>query len=78
MSPETLAKALKIRTFISRKVDVIKAESTEKSSFDGSQISRKSILKLNVSFWIWLRALIFPLTNRLVRALPHPELGEGN
>lgn len=43
---------LKIRTFISKKVDVIKAESKEKSPFDGSQINSKDVFKLNVSFWI--------------------------
>lgn len=52
VAPEIIAKMLKIRAFISRKVDVIKAESKVKSPFDGSQISIKGISKLNVSFWI--------------------------
>lgn len=52
VASEIIAKMLKIRTFISRKVDVIKAERKEKSPFDGLQISSKGILKLNVSFWI--------------------------
>lgn len=33
VAPEIIVRMLKIRTFISRKVDVIKAESKEKSPF---------------------------------------------
>lgn len=55
VAPGIIVKMLKIRTFTSRKVDVIKAESKEKSPFDGPQISSKGILKLNVSFWIQLQ-----------------------
>lgn len=52
VAPDIIVKMLKMRTFISRKVNVIKAECKEKSPFDGSQISSKGVLKLNVSFWI--------------------------
>lgn len=44
-NPETTAAMLKIRAFVPRKVDVIKAGSQEKSPFDKSQISSKGILK---------------------------------
>lgn len=60
MAPEIIAKMLKIRAFISRKVDAIKAESKEKSSFDGSQLSSKGILKLNVSFGFSYKRPLLP------------------
>lgn len=75
---EITAEMLKIRAFISRKVDVIKAGSKEKSPSHKSQISGKGVLKLNVSFWIRLQGTSACHSLQVGAGLAHQDLRSSN
>lgn len=54
VAPEIIAKMLKIRTFISRKVDVIKEGSRENPPLIGYRLAAKAF-KIKCEFWIQLQ-----------------------
>lgn len=54
MAPEIIVKMLKIRTFISRKVDIIKPGSKANPLLMGHRLAAKAF-KIKCEFWIQLK-----------------------